>query len=712
MVTKKQLMIGLLGIGILIAIGVTIALITRSKNQASSGSATQPNQPTTTTQPNQPTTTTQPNNLNLKNMAGAYIPSWSYYRSGSGKFPTNYSNGTITIPNLPPNLDYIVYAFVLFDSDGNLNWGPNINVFNSDGKTINSSPVEQFDFDMVKYIGSLNTTYRFISVGGYNFSIQTPPVWSALIANKSSITNLANQLINMCKIYNLNGVDIDWEYPQTGELDTFINTAGPLFKSNNLQLTLATVINKQKIDIAYNFKNIDSYFSWYNLMSYDIYGNFPGSTTFGANTDFSYIKDTINYLINTKGINSNKIALGLASYGRYTRLTNYDNTKSALGQAITIVDPNGVCLSETGTDVASYSGYTADCLSGPYTKTVGYLSYYEIADLIEKTSSTPVYDQATESSYIVLQKNNVNMAISFDTPTNIVNKTKYALNNNMFGIFMWQLADDDFQNNYPISNTAISIIKNKSAPSLSSNRISYNIGTCGVAWENNNFPLNTVNSCSTFADPSTVGKGNLSCFGTKTCSPIYNAQCQISNSNSNLNYPPTGNFVAFGDFLNSNCGNVFYSGSAYGSQFYRDYVQTGRVKMCDCNGNTVSFNPDCSNATDVGSCMSSSLSTAPAKSTICLDEDISNCNSINLNCPQEPAQSSTAYNSDGSFYSADCNFSSCPPTTICSNYIQNNPICSNGVANPPAGLAKTVYVKDACGKFSPVADKDCKQYCA
>ena len=142
------------------------------------------------------------------------------------------------------------------------------------------------------------------------------------------------------------------------------------------------------------------------------------STTFGANTDFSYIKDTINYLINQKKISPNKISLGLASYGRYTRLTNYDNTKSALGQAITLIDPNNnICLSETGSNIASYSGYSADCLSGPYTKTVGYLSYYEIADLIDNTSSVPVYDQTTESSYIVLQKNNVNMAIRSEEHT-------------------------------------------------------------------------------------------------------------------------------------------------------------------------------------------------------------------------------------------------------------------------------------------------------
>jgi len=450
----------------------------------------------------------------------------------------------------------------------------------------------------------------------------------------------------MCKVYKLNGVDIDWEYPKTGELDTFINVAGPLFKSNNITLTLATVVNKRVIDVAYNFPNIDQYFTWYNLMSYDIYGNFPGSTTFGANTDLSYIKDTMNYLTQTKNISASKIALGVASYGRYTRLTNYDNTKSALGQAITLIDDT-VCLSETGSNVASYSGYTADCLSGPYTRTVGYLSYYEIADLIQKTGATPVYDQNTESTYLVLSKNNVNMAISFDTVSNIINKTKYALSNNMCGVYVWQLADDDFQNGYPITNTAISVIKGNTPPALVTNRQSYTLGTCGIGWENNGFPLNTVKSCSTFADPTTVGKGSLSCFGMKTCSPIYDTQCQISSSNTNLNYPPSSGFMPFGDFLNSNCGNVFYGGSTFGPQFYRDYVQTGRVKMCNSSGNTVSFSPNCAGSTDVGACMSTSLTSAPSKATICLDPNVANCANINLNCLQQTAPRRTAFNSYG-----------------------------------------------------------------
>lgn len=325
MLTRKQIIIiGLISI-LLLLCGIIAFVISKHKSSSTSGSSSQNSSPTSS-----PTSSPIPS-IPVSNMAGAYIPSWSYYRSGSGKFPPNYNNGVVTIPNLPANIDYITYAFVLFDKNGNLNWGPNVNLFNSDGKTINSKPIETIDFDMVKYIGSSNIKYKFISVGGYNFSVAQPSLWSAVTSSTTAITTLANQLVTMCKIYNLNGVDIDWEFPKTGELDTFINTAGPILKSNNIIMTLATGVNQTVIDNSYNFSNIEQYFSWYNLMSYDIYGNFAGSTTFGANTDFSYIKNSIDYLINTKKINPSKLALGLASYGRYTRLTNYDNTKSALG---------------------------------------------------------------------------------------------------------------------------------------------------------------------------------------------------------------------------------------------------------------------------------------------------------------------------------------------------------------------------------------------
>ena len=700
MISIKQKIIIFSFIGLIFLTGIfTFIIVNKSKASSNSSSNS--------------ITTLSPILQPELNMAGVYIPSWSYYRSGSGKFPPNYNNRVVSIPNLPENIDYITYAFVLFDIDGNLNWGPNVNVFNSDGTTINSNPVETIDFDMIKYIGSSNIKYKFISVGGYNFSVAEPSLWTAVISSKNAITNLANQLVKMCKLYNLNGVDIDWEFPKSSsELDTFINVAGPILKSNNILITLATGVNQSVIDNSYNFSNIDKYFSWYNLMSYDIYGNFPGSTTFGANTDFAYIKSSIQYLINTKKISSSKLALGLASYGRYTRITNYDTTKSALGQPCTIVDPNNICLSETGSNIASYSGYTADCLSGPYTKTVGYLSYYEILDLLDKTNSTPIYDSTTESSYIVLQKNGINMAISFDTPKNITNKTKYALDNNMKGVFLWQLADDDFQNNFPICNTAISTIKNLSVDrrspewDINSNRTLYTIATCGASWDNNSFPLNTVNTCSTFGEPSTVGKGTLSCFGMKTCSPVYNTSCQIGSS-SNLNYPPTGNFVPFADYISNNCGNVIYPGSQYGSQFYQDYIQTGRVQICDCNGNQTAFKPDCSGASDIGECLSNSIKTTPSKAMICLDNDINKCV---LNCQPQPAQNSKALNADGSDYAQTCDLAgNCTPISICSNANTSSggvPICLNGNPN-----VNNVYIKDACGNISSIKPIDCKTYC-
>ena len=510
-------------------------------------------------------------NSEVSGMAGVYIPSWSFYRNGSGKFP-NYdtANRVVSMPNLPANLDFITYGFVLFDTSGNLTWGgtgTGGNVFNSDGTTINTTPSETVDFDIVKYIGSSNINYRFISVGGYNFSQVQPSLWSAIIKDVTSITNLSNQLVNMCKIYNLNGVDIDWELPQTSdELDTFINTAGPIFKTANITITLAADLNPDTIDKIYNFSNIDKYFSWYNLMSYDINGNFPGTTTFGANTDLSYISKSVDKIIG-KGISPSKLALGLASYGRYTILTNYDKTKPALGQPCTLVDQTGICLSETGSNKASYSGYTTDCLTGPYTKTVGYLSYYEILDLISSISPkpTPVYDSKTESTYVVLQKSDgTTMAISYDTPTNIINKTKYALNKNLKGVFLWQLADDDFQNGFPITNTFISIVKNKSPPTISTNRTLYDLGSCGVPWADTNFTLGTVNTCGTFGDPSTKGQGSEKCFGMRTCDAIYKETCKIGSS-PNISYERTQTSGSFADFIAKNCGSVVYGGAQYGA---------------------------------------------------------------------------------------------------------------------------------------------------
>lgn len=84
-------------------------------------------------------------------------------------------------------------------------------------------------------------------------------------------------------------------------------------------ITVATSINPEKLAQGYDMAAMHPHISWFNMMSYDIYGAF--SSVLGANADMSYISNTMDYVF---GLNvpREKLVLGLAAYGRSMRISN------------------------------------------------------------------------------------------------------------------------------------------------------------------------------------------------------------------------------------------------------------------------------------------------------------------------------------------------------------------------------------------------------
>lgn len=210
-----------------------------------------------------------------------YQPSWS---SNIGSIPYN-------------KLTHINYAFVLPNANGTLQGTPEPGRLQQLVSGAHASGVKVS-----------------IAVGGWNNG--NDDNFEILAANANSRTTFVNALINLVNQYNLDGVDMDWEYPDPGaEGDNFtalMRQLGDALHSRGKLLTAAVVSEgpvAQGVQPAV-FAIVD----WLNIMAYD--GGSPH-----ANYDWSI--NSVNFWKN-RGLPASKAVLGVPFYSRPTYISYRD----------------------------------------------------------------------------------------------------------------------------------------------------------------------------------------------------------------------------------------------------------------------------------------------------------------------------------------------------------------------------------------------------
>ena len=187
-----------------------------------------------------------------------------------------------------------------------------------------------------------------ISVGGWNNGDDSG--FESLAGNSSYRTTFVNNMLSFVSQYSLDGVDIDWEYPDVGtsannyvtlmtQLSTALHNQGKL-------LTAAVVGTGGESILSSVFSQVD----FLNLMAYD-YNNYDHSTYTYASQSIAYWKG--------KGLPASKAVLGVPFYGRPTWETYaaliargadpYSDTYSGVGY-------NGITTIKAKTDLSYNSG--------------------------------------------------------------------------------------------------------------------------------------------------------------------------------------------------------------------------------------------------------------------------------------------------------------------------------------------------------------------
>src|SRR5688572_1922886 len=144
-----------------------------------------------------------------------------------------------------------------------------------------------------------------IAVGGWNNGDDSG--FETLAANSTYRSNFVNNLINFVNQYSLDGVDIDWEYPDAGaSANNYATLMSQLATEmhNRGKLLTAAVVGENGGSILNSVFNVVDFL---NLMAYD-YNNFDHSTYSYAQQSFSYWKG--------RGLPASKAVIGVPFYGR------------------------------------------------------------------------------------------------------------------------------------------------------------------------------------------------------------------------------------------------------------------------------------------------------------------------------------------------------------------------------------------------------------
>ncbi|OBT87691.1 hypothetical protein VE02_04092 [Pseudogymnoascus sp. 03VT05] len=239
---------------------------------------------------------------------------------------------------------------------------------------------------------ALKGTKRIMSFGGWSFSTDadTSPIFHAGVTDAQRAT-FVKSLLDFLNKYNLDGLDFDWEYPGA----TDIKGAEPGTPQDGvnylafLKSVKAALPAGRTVSIAapasywyvrnFPIASISKVVDYIVYMTYDLHGKWDYANKFvnedceNGNCLRSHTNFTETYyaisMITKAGVPLNKVVIGMARYGR-----SFEMAKAGC------TGPQ--CL---------FTGPESGATPGPCTNTSGYISNYEINQIISSANSPDLY---------------------------------------------------------------------------------------------------------------------------------------------------------------------------------------------------------------------------------------------------------------------------------------------------------------------------------
>lgn len=339
-----------------------------------------------------------------------------------------------------PQAQKVIIAYV-FNPDGTVNIdsiaaGRLTHINYAFSKIEEGRLVEGFESDASNYrrlhdLKSRNPNLKVLSsVGGWTWS----DTFSAMVAEQASRQTFIHSAIEFVRRHQLDGLDIDWEYPGLrGAGNPYRSEDGQNFTLLLRELRQALDALEQEVNrpllltiASGGFNNYvekselgewQAYLDYINIMAYDY--NYPadGAVTGHHAGLFTHPQDkTQNSADNAvqqhlkAGVPASKLVLGVPFYGRMWMQVNNEN--------------NG--LFQPG------SNNTMDLGGGSYKNLHG--------QLIDKHGFKRYWDDIAKAPWLWHAEKNV--LVSYEDSESLHHKSQYVIDNNLAGVMFWRYSSD------------------------------------------------------------------------------------------------------------------------------------------------------------------------------------------------------------------------------------------------------------------------------
>ena len=295
----------------------------------------------------------------------------------------------------PDKIDYsvithVIHSFAWPDEEGNI-----LHYDNMLSQSVNNT-VHDNGAKILLCFGGWGNSW------GFALSTSTPELREVFIDN----------IISICETYNYDGVDIDWEQPvsiaEKNNLTNFIIELREAFDSLYPEWIISMAVPTSNWSGQYyDFNQLKQSVDFFNAMTYDIHGSWTNHAGHSSplyqsppgDPDGS-VSTGINYLVNTRGIESQKVNVGIPFYGK-------EYNTSDINQS-----------------------FTGDVVSRLYNEYHGLIG----------NSWNYIWDNSGQVPY--LQNDSQTKIITIDDSLSVSLKSEYAISNNLGGLMIWSLGSD------------------------------------------------------------------------------------------------------------------------------------------------------------------------------------------------------------------------------------------------------------------------------
>lgn len=323
-------------------------------------------------------------------------------------------NGNIVETSLidARKLSHINYAFV--DVKDNLAW-------------LHNEKTDTINFRKLNELKKINPDLKIlISIGGWTWSKH----FSDAVLTDASTQNFTQSAVDIVTKYNLDGVDIDWEYPgMIGDSNVYrlqdrANYTN-LFKSlrekldaaskqTNKQYLVTTAIGGSREFLQHTqMEEAQKYLDYINLMSYDFDGTYDNMSSHHSNLfspasmPYIYSADVCIQNLKAIGVHLSKVVMGIGFYGK--------------GKIVASTENNGL-----------YQIPVRPMFGGGYT--------YLKDSLVNKKGFARYWDAASNAPYLFNAEKKI--FITYDDEESVKDKCDYIKKHKLAGAMFWEYFSD------------------------------------------------------------------------------------------------------------------------------------------------------------------------------------------------------------------------------------------------------------------------------